>query len=44
MESGYTYPERSEDNLAAAGENAKAETHVSTNNNIRGIIRSQPRS
>jgi hypothetical protein len=35
MESGYAYPERSEDNLAAVCENAKAETDVRTNNNIR---------
>lgn len=29
MESGYAYPERSGDNLAAVWENAKAETDVS---------------
>jgi hypothetical protein len=28
MESGYAYPERSEDNLAAVCENTKAETDV----------------
>ena len=35
MESGYTYPGRSEDNLAEVCENAKAETDVSAKNNIR---------
>lgn len=35
MESGYTYPGRSEDNLAEVCENAKAGTDVRTKNNIR---------
>ena len=34
MESGYAYPERSEDNLAETCENVKAETDVRTKNNI----------
>ena len=34
MESGYTYPERSGNNLAAARANVKAETGVRTKNNI----------
>ena len=35
MESGYAYPERSDNNPAAACANAKAETGVRTNNNIK---------
>jgi hypothetical protein len=34
MESGYTYPERSDDNLVQAWVNAEAKTGVSTKNNI----------
>ena len=34
MESGYAYPERSEDNPAAVWENAKAETDVRAKENI----------
>jgi len=44
MESGYTYPGRSEDNLAAVCENTKAETGVGIKNSITGMLRSQPRS
>ena len=34
MESGYAYPERSENNPAEARASAKAETDVRTRNNI----------
>ena len=34
MESGYAYPERSENNLAEVWVNAEAKTDVRTNNNI----------
>ena len=34
MESGYTYPERSGNKLAATCENVKAETDVRTKNDI----------
>ncbi len=35
MESGYTYPGRSDNNLAEACENAEAETGVRMKNNIK---------